>query len=246
MQALLAYGASPNQATSNGSTPLLLACRYNDVRIAKLLLTSGLRAASLTAHDSEQRMTPMLWACLHCNAELVKLLCSSAQQLRVPAVVLARATNRFGQSPLMLACAACPARIGSSNAEKVWVTEQLCSGRTRLTPASCSFRQGIAAVIGPDAAVDALNAVVAVRPPEDGSERATDLDVSQDVDEDDKTRGALAAVASSAPTSRALTSRNTSRSIARARSECASLLRTSRSEFSRWSNPPTAQEVRRS
>jgi len=61
----------------------------------------------------------MLWACLHCNLELVRLLCSFAQQLRVPPVVLARVTNHFGHSPLMLACAKIPARVGSSNGENV-------------------------------------------------------------------------------------------------------------------------------
>jgi len=48
---------------------------YNDLRNAKaLLLAGGLRASSLIAHDSEQRMTPLMWACVHGNADLVRAL----------------------------------------------------------------------------------------------------------------------------------------------------------------------------
>ena len=35
-QILLKYGANPNQTTTNGSTPLLLACKYNSVAIVKV------------------------------------------------------------------------------------------------------------------------------------------------------------------------------------------------------------------
>lgn len=62
-------------------------------------------------------MTALLWACVHCSVELVQLLLAAALQYRVPLTTLTRTTDRFGHSPLMMAFAACPARLGSSSGD---------------------------------------------------------------------------------------------------------------------------------
>ena len=116
---LLAAGASPNTPTTTGSTPLLLAAKYNAVNIARVLLRHrDIKPTSLTAHETEQRMTPLMWAAVHGNIELVSALCDAADALKVLPTQLLRATNRFGATPLMLAVAALPARIGASSGEK--------------------------------------------------------------------------------------------------------------------------------
>jgi len=243
VQVLLSHGANANQATTNGSTALLLACRYNDLRMARLIAASGLRPATLTAHDSEQRMTPMLWACLHCNADLVKLLCTTALQLRVSPGVLARTTNRFGQSPIMLAFAACPARVGSSNAEKVRsgvlvVRAYLFAGH------ACRFAcQGLAAAIGSEAALDAAAAVGPSQRIDSGTTHIVDVgsEATDAVDDDDKSRGALAAaVLPSSPISDAVSTQ-----LSHVRAQYAARLRASSSGYSKSVNPPDFLEVRR-
>ena len=243
-QVLLSHGANANQATTNGSTALLLACRYNDLRMARLIAASGLRPATLTAHDSEQRMTPMLWACLHCNADLVKLLCTTALQLRVSPGVLARTTNRFGQSPIMLAFAACPARVGSSNAEKVrtrsYLTNFIADHACRLV---C---QGLAAVIGIEAALDAAADLAPALRIDTTTTRVVDV-VSEvaspagadAIDDDDKSRGALAAAAQpSSPISDGVATQ-----LSRVRAQYAGRLRASSSGYSKLVDPPDFLEV---
>lgn len=247
-QVLLSHGANANQATTNGSTALLLACRYNDLRMARLIAASGLRPATLTAHDSEQRMTPMLWACLHCNADLVKLLCTTALLLRVSPGVLARTTNRFGQSPIMLACAACPARVGSSNAEQVRCGVLVVLAFILADHACRLACQGLAAVIGIEAALDAAADLAPTRRIDGGTTRVVDV-VSEAaspagadaVDDDDKSRGALAAAAQpSSPISDGV-----SMQLSRVRAQYAGRLRASSSGYSKLVDPPDFLEVRR-
>ena len=62
----------------SGSTPLHLACTYNQIRIAKILITEG--DANLRALDSDLR-TPLHEACQEGNKEIAHLLLKKADEM---------------------------------------------------------------------------------------------------------------------------------------------------------------------
>ena len=196
---LLEHGADPNQPTSSGVTPLLLACRLDAGPIADALLArADLHSTSLSAHETEQRMTPLMWAALHCNAALVEAILAKARAMRVPPASLARAANRYGHTAAMLAAAAGPARMGCANGER---------GRWALggvgpdpavevsAAAAAAVAAAAAAALIPPASPSAAVASAALRPvvllpaasPADSPSDACGLD--------DKSGGVLAALA---------------------------------------------------
>lgn len=115
---LLRAGANPNVPSSRGFTPLALACKFGHTGVAEQLLAHPLlRPNALVTADSEQRMTPLLWACLHADPRLAATIGDKARSCGVDPAHLLRATDRHGASPLALACAAVPSRLGSTDGE---------------------------------------------------------------------------------------------------------------------------------
>jgi ankyrin repeat protein len=118
VQVLLKHGANPNTPSSNGSTPLLLACKYNCSKVARRILQhKGIQGTALISAETEQKMTPLMWACIHASLELVDLLFAAASRLHVAATQLIKSTNRAGSTALMVALAAYDARFGCTDGE---------------------------------------------------------------------------------------------------------------------------------
>ena len=79
---LLFLGADPNCTSANGTTPLILACRNNSIRIAKLLLRAE---ANVNAQDKLDTTALKVVCSLKTpNKGLVELLVESGAQLVVP------------------------------------------------------------------------------------------------------------------------------------------------------------------
>lgn len=71
-RALLAEGASPNETSSSGATPLVLACESNRYELISLLLTA-------TADANQQAysgVSPLFTAASRNNPEVIRLLCA--------------------------------------------------------------------------------------------------------------------------------------------------------------------------
>jgi ankyrin repeat protein len=78
MQALLQYGANPNQP-QNGKFALNEACLRGDLSMAKLLLQSGAKI-----HEKNAEMTALMSAIISGNIELCSLLIQSGAKAHIP------------------------------------------------------------------------------------------------------------------------------------------------------------------
>ena len=91
---LLEKGADKDNATDDGSTPLLIACREQNIEFVRLLLEAG---ADKDKADTIRGSTPLIAACAKGNVEIVRLLVQAGADKDKGNTIL-------GWTPLLIAC----------------------------------------------------------------------------------------------------------------------------------------------